>query len=358
MLIWKRYLPGVLVAASLASPALARAQHAPGDGHDHDGHSHAAAAPTAKPAPASQPARPAAAPKLPAGVVAQVNGQNISRAQLHSTLDTLGGQPLLGRMITSAIVEQEAKRLGVSVTDAEISKSVADLKQRVVTQSMQAGNPGTFNEIAARAGISEGFLRFSVRQDLLARKAYEKSLDKSVPAPSFEGQVRASHILIATSPQVLSSPDAKPPTDEEAKKKADALLADIKAGKTAFDKAARESSDDKGSGMAGGDLGWFSKAQMVPEFANAAFALKPGEISEPVKSQFGYHIIRLDKTAASASAADKAAFRKTQIQQMMMNPQGMSGWLADLTNRAKIVTNPAGGGSGAAAKPAKSATKR
>ncbi len=80
----------------------------------------------------------------------------------------------------------------------------------------------------------------------------------------------------------------------EAKKSADQLAARAKAGED-FAKLAMEYSDDPGSGQKGGSLGVFGKGQMVPEFENAAFALNEGEISEPVKSDFGWHIIRLDR---------------------------------------------------------------
>ena len=71
------------------------------------------------------------------------------------------------------------------------------------------------------------------------------------------------------------------------------VLAQLRQGRP-FDELAREASDDKGSGQRGGDLGTFGKGSMVPEFEAAAFALtKPGQLSEPVKSQFGYHVIEL-----------------------------------------------------------------
>ena len=79
------------------------------------------------------------------------------------------------------------------------------------------------------------------------------------------------------------------PTEEEAKK----ALERVKGGED-FAKVATELSKDPGS--KGGDLGWFTKDRMVPEFADAAFKLeKPGDISEPVKSKFGWHVIKLEE---------------------------------------------------------------
>ena len=97
-------------------------------------------------------------------------------------------------------------------------------------------------------------------------------------------QLRARHILVA----VKAGRD-----DAQAKARAEELLAQLRQGRP-FDELAREASDDKGSRQRGGDLGTFGKGSMVPEFEAAAFALtKPGQLSEPVKSQFGYHVIEL-----------------------------------------------------------------
>lgn len=105
-----------------------------------------------------------------------------------------------------------------------------------------------------------------------AKKLYEEVIAE-VPE---EERVRARHILVAT--------------EEEAK----AVREAIDAGGS-FEDLAKEKSTDPGSGANGGDLGWFTKEEMVPEFADAAFALEPGQISDPVKSDFGWHVIRLEE---------------------------------------------------------------
>ncbi|NOY38942.1 MAG: hypothetical protein GXO95_01505 [Nitrospirae bacterium] len=87
-------------------------------------------------------------------------------------------------------------------------------------------------------------------------------------------RVRASHILVST------------------KEEADSLLKKLKAGED-FAALAKKNSIDKGSAAKGGDLGFFGRGQMVPEFEKAVFSMKKGEVSEPVKTQFGYHIIKL-----------------------------------------------------------------
>jgi peptidyl-prolyl cis-trans isomerase C len=105
--------------------------------------------------------------------------------------------------------------------------------------------------------------------------AIAKFYEDTVKTLKTEQEVKARHILVET--------------EAEAK----AALERLKKGED-FAKVAAELSKDPGSGKEGGDLGWFEKARMVPEFAEAAFKLEKGQLSEPVKSQFGFHIIRTD----------------------------------------------------------------
>src|ERR1700690_2564743 len=118
----------------------------------------------------------------------------------------------------------------------------------------------------------EGLLT-SVAKSATTEEAERKAYDEAAKAQPPEPEVHARHILL--------------PTEEEAK----AALARIKAGED-FAKVATELPKDPAGD--GGDLGWFPKDRMVPEFSDAAFKLKEGEISEPVKTQFGWHIIKIE----------------------------------------------------------------
>jgi peptidyl-prolyl cis-trans isomerase D len=121
------------------------------------------------------------------------------------------------------------------------------------------------------AGVSEATLRSAYENQLLREK-----LQEEIPAdaPRTEEQVWARHILV----------------DDLGKAKS--VLAQLQHGAD-FAELAQESSTDTGSGAMGGDLGWFGKGAMVAEFENAAFSMEIGEISEPIQSQFGYHIIQV-----------------------------------------------------------------
>lgn len=318
------------------------------------------AAPVQKAPAAKKPAPPkkAAPPvKMPSNVVARVNGQDITGTQVLNLLNMFGGQPLVQQMVQTAVVEQEAKKLGVSVTQAELNQEVQQTKDRIVQQQMMTGQPMTFEEIALRDGITEALLRWSLRRNLLTRKAFAKSVEKNVP--TLNDRIKVAHILVSTMdepPQPGQEPkplteDEKKAKDEAARKKVEGLLADIKAGKISFEEAAKQHSDDKMSGAQGGVMDYYPKGTLVPEFEQAAWDLKDTTtIAGPVKTQFGYHLIRLISMGKDAPAADKAKFREAQLQQQMNNPQAVQAWLGNLLRGAKITMNPNAKISGGAAK--------
>jgi peptidyl-prolyl cis-trans isomerase D len=117
-------------------------------------------------------------------------------------------------------------------------------------------------------------------------------------------QVRASHILLETAGK----------NDDDVKKRAEEILKQVKSG-TDFAELAKKVSEDKGSKANGGDLDYFGRGRMVPEFEQAAFSMQPGQTSDLVKSQFGYHIIKVvDKKAGATRPLEEV---RTQIQQQL-----------------------------------------
>ena len=219
--------------------------------------------PAAKPQQPAQPAKPTqASPKDP--VVAIVNGQQIRLSELEVAQQALPPQyrnmplksvypALLDRIIDSKLVVADGRKNKIP-DDPAFKKRMAFIEDQILQDFWLQ------KEIAKRVTPEK------------MKERYQERL-KSTPA---EEEVRARHILVAT--------------EDEAK----ALIAEIKKG-GAFDKLAKEKSTDKASGAEGGDLGWFKKSDMVKEFADAAFALKKGELTDnPVKTQFGYHVIKLE----------------------------------------------------------------
>jgi peptidyl-prolyl cis-trans isomerase C len=158
-----------------------------------------------------------------------------------------------------------------------------------------------------------------------ARKFYDQNPDKFTRPET----VKASHILLGVDPK--ASADEK----KAAREKAEKLRKELAAGAD-FAALAKANSTD-GSSQQGGDLGYFAKGQMVPAFENAAFALKPGEISDVVETQFGYHIIKLTEKKTS----EKVEFKEAQprIDEYLKNQKvgaAVASYLEETRKTAKI----------------------
>jgi parvulin-like peptidyl-prolyl isomerase len=156
-------------------------------------------------------------------------------------------------------------------------------------------------------GVSEATLRDVYRNNLLRQKLKEAI---TADLPTSEEQVWARHILV------------------EKEGEAVAIVQLLRNGSD-FARLAKEFSKDTGSADKGGDLGWFGRGVMVPEFENAAFTQPIGEIGEPVKSQFGYHIIQV-------IARQELPLSSTQIERNREN--AFTEWLNSAKNEAKITT--------------------
>ena len=146
-------------------------------------------------------------------------------------------------------------------------------------------------------------------------------------------QIHARHILIrVTGSPVPLDPGKKDLSDAEGLAKAQELRKKIRAGAD-FDLIAREESDD-GSKTAGGDLSFFRRGQMVPPFEQAAFALKVGEISEPVKTPYGYHLIQVEEKREPNFETAKPEIEKRLL------PEKSKGVVEDLVKKAKVDLDP------------------
>jgi peptidyl-prolyl cis-trans isomerase C len=235
-------------------------------------------------------------------VVATVNGIAITERDL-----TLASEDLAERL---AQLPEERKR-------DELINYMVDLKlgAKAATDAKIADGP----DFAARLAyyrekvLLDEYLT-SESKKAATPEAAQKLFDDTVKAMKPEEEVHARHILV----------------EDEAKAKAAAER--VKKGED-FAKVAAELSKDPGSGKEGGDLGWFSKERMVPEFAEAAFKLEKGQVSAPVKSQFGWHVIKLeDKRTKPLPKFDEV---KPQISQYLERKAQQDIVLA-LREKAKI----------------------
>lgn len=260
-------------------------------------------------------------------VLAKVNGSEIRQSDVTLAEEELGPslaqmdpatkqENVLSFLIDMKIVSKAAEDKKVEDSD-DFKKKLAFARNRLLMDNLLA---------------EEG--KAATTDDAM-KKVYEDAA-KQITS---EQEVHARHILV--------------PTEEEAKKVED----ELKKGADFAELAKKESKDPGASD--GGDLGFFTKEQMVPEFSKVAFALEPGKISDPVKTQFGWHIIKVEEKRARK--APEFAQVKPQIEQYIAR-KAQAEYVAKLRQEAKVerldkpadAAAPAGADKTAPAKPADS----
>ncbi len=216
----------------------------------------------------------ALAQTAPDPVIARVAGVEIRQSDITMAEEDLGQQgaqmspdqkiDYLVAYLSDIIIVSKAAE-GKKVTDqADFRRKLAFARNKLLMETMLQ-NEG-------KAAVTD--------------KAMKEVYDEAVKQIGNDQEVRARHILVQT--------------EDEAK----AIIADLKKGGN-FETIAKEKSKDPGAAAQGGDLGYFTQDQMVPEFAEVAFKLEKGQLSDPVKSQFGWHIIRVeDKRSKQPPAFD------------------------------------------------------
>jgi peptidyl-prolyl cis-trans isomerase C len=240
---------------------------------------------------------PAAAPSGdPDKVVLTVGDQKLTAAQYENLLNALpaqyqasargaGKRAFAERMVELMVLAQEAEKRKLD-QGPKLKEEIAFQRENILAQAMFEN------------------LQNSVKVDDAAVEKYYNE-HKS----EFE-VVKARHILIRVKGAPMQAVPGKPElTDEEALAKAQAIRKRILAGED-FATIAKAESDDAGSGAQGGDLGEFRKGMMVPPFETAAFAAKPGDLTEPVKTPFGYHIIKVESHSAKSMAEARPDIEK------------------------------------------------
>ncbi len=205
-------------------------------------------------------------------------------------------------LLRDEILAQKASRVlleSVAVSDAEVKQAIRFEREQVELALVKLDGTQPRADLVVAEGAGQALIASAPER---VRKAYEeRRAEFDTPE-----QVHARHILVSL------PPGADPAAKAAAREKLLAARKRILAGED-FAKVAGEISDDPGSKANGGDLGFFRRGQMVRSFEDAAFALKPGELSEIVESDFGLHLIRVEeKRAPLAVPFDQAQARVAQ----------------------------------------------
>lgn len=233
---------------------------------------------------------------------ASINGVEISKEELYSKLTDLYGKDTLDSLVTNKMIEMEAKKEKVKVTGNEIDEELTKLQESY-------GGEEAFTSALDQNNVSMDKIREDIEFYLLAEKLIEPDIsitDEEMKTyfeenkDSFDEkeQVKASHILV----------------DDEATAKK--VKEELDSGKD-FAELAKEYSTDTSNAADGGDLGYFTKGEMAEEFEKAAFEMEINKVSNPVKTDFGYHIIKVsDKKAAKAAIFDD---HKDKIKELLFD---------------------------------------
>jgi peptidyl-prolyl cis-trans isomerase C len=253
----------------------------------------------------SPAAPPAAAPAAPAAdpVLARVDGIEIRQSDLEAEIrrlpDELRSVPpqmlqplLLDQLITQKALVAAARAQGLD-RDAEIRQRLRRAEEETLQQAL------LLREV----------------QPLLTEEALRSRFLRDVAARPADEEIRARHILV--------------PTEAEAR----AALAEVRRAGADFAEVARRRSTGPGS-REGGDLGFFKRGDMIPEFEQAAFALRPGEIAQaPVRTQFGWHVIKLEERRAVAAPTYEES--REQLRQQAFE-EGVNAAVERIRNAADV----------------------
>ncbi|MBU0686655.1 MAG: peptidylprolyl isomerase [Candidatus Margulisbacteria bacterium] len=240
----------------------------------------------------------------------------------------------LDQTIDFSIMLNEAKRK-VGVSGGEIDQALQSVMKSSNIKSMDE-----LNAALKKSGSDMGTLRNVIKEEILVQKMVNQIKgDVKITSDDLR-EVSARHILIRAKPSLASTEAERKAQNEtadiNAKKLAEEISARIKKGES-FSRLAGKYSDDPGSATKGGDLGYFTKGMMVPEFDAAVFSLKVGDVSDIVKTAFGYHIIKLeDSRLRKFKDKDKdvqvAALEEKQEREFLK-------WFSEIKNKAKVQIN-------------------
>ena len=236
-------------------------------------------------------------------------------------------EKVISELIVKALLNDEMEKNKITVSKEEFENAEKDLIGKF-------GSKEQFLQVLKLNGVSYDKFKKDMEEEIKMKKYVDsiamvsvgeseakKYYDENIEKFKYPKRVRASHILISSNPEQIKAKlkaDNKDISDEELqaktdeimaknRKKAEELQAKVKAAPKTFAKVAKENSQDAGSAIRGGDLGFFSKEEMVEPFAEKAFSMAPNTISEVVETPYGYHIIMVtDRSEAGTLSFEKA----------------------------------------------------
>ena len=289
------------------------------------------------------------------GTVAVVNGSVITQEDFDREMSRVQqrllnmGKPLidsqipeikkevLENLINRELLYQESQRKGIKVDETAINEQVMTLKKRFPSEA-------EFKSALMKANLSEAAIKAQIKRGLaiqqfidahIAQKATVSDQEIKTFYESRPGlfkqpeQVRASHILIKVEPQADESQKAT------ARKRIEEIQQRLQKGED-FAALAQEFSQCPSSAK-GGDLGYFRRGQMVKPFEEAAFALKPGEVSDVVETKFGYHLIKvIEKKPETTIAFEDIKDRLEQYLKKEKVQKEVSLYAQKLKEKAKV----------------------
>ncbi|EMI10283.1 peptidylprolyl isomerase [Anoxybacillus salavatliensis] len=239
-------------------------------------------------------------------VVVETKAGNITKDELYNEMKERFGKDVLRDLVHEKVLSKKFK-----VTDKEIDKEIENLKEMY----------GVQYDLAVQQNGEEA-IRNMVKLDLLRQKAAMEDIKVSDEElkkyyNEYKPKVKASHILV----------------DDE--KTAKEIKAKLEKGED-FAKLAKEYSKDTASAQNGGDLGWFGPGKMVEEFEKAAYALKVGEVSDPVKTQFGYHIIKVTDKEEKKSFDEMKEEMEYEVKKSKLDASKVQSKLDKLMKEANV----------------------
>ena len=258
-----------------------------------------APAPTMPPIPRNKPAAVVAGTPISgaayADAVAQLHKAYAQRKQQPGMIVPTERQirsQALNSLIDTAVIDHYAQQHGITATAQEVQRRYDAVQMQLAQQALQTGQPVTFTDVLAQYGFTVGSYKKFIADSIVGYK-----VEQRIAPPGLVEAVRARHILIGPPPAQTRTrtPTTKTKPDSVYKAEAMGIYQQLKRDPSRFTALARQKSIDTGSGPRGGELGWFAKGMMVPPFEKAAFALPVDQISAPVKSQYGYHIIQVEE---------------------------------------------------------------